>query len=190
MNNFLITITSSGVAESFEKHCIENNIKCIVTHARGTAKPSIWSLFGLADNKKVVFFIDSDVELNKIVNFASQIDDKKIYMAQIGGKMSKERLFVGIVNSGFADEIMDLARRLGATGGTILDGRGTGKNAEYILGQEVDSSKEIVLIFCTEELAKKLEDEMNDFIEKNDHVSGICFTLNAKLFKQLNTDNN
>ena len=103
--------------------------------------------------------------------------------------MTKERLFVCIINSGYADEVMDIARNCGATGGTILDGRGTGKTVDKILGTEVDSAKEVVLIFCDEQTAKNLEQNINEYINTKEYVSGICFTLNAKLFKELNVDN-
>ena len=103
--------------------------------------------------------------------------------------MTKERLFVCIINSGYADEIMDIARGNGATGGTILDGRGTGKTVDKIMGTEVDSAKEVVLVFCNEQTAKVLEENINKYLRNKENVSGICFTLNATLFKELNVDN-
>ncbi len=39
-------------------------------------------------------------------------------------------LIVSIVNKGFADEIMDTLRKEGATGGTIINGSGTGKEED------------------------------------------------------------
>lgn len=56
-------------------------------------------------------------------------------------------LIVTIVNRGFSDLVMDAARAAGASGGTILHGRGTGLHeAERFFGIEIQSEKEIVLI--------------------------------------------
>ena len=68
---------------------------------------------------------------------------------------------------------------------------------EYKLGELCNTisdtykrgAKEVVLIFCDEQTAKNLEEKINEYINTKEYVSGICFTLNAKLFKELNVDN-
>lgn len=56
-------------------------------------------------------------------------------------------LIVTIVNRGFSDLVMDAARAAGASGGTILHGRGTGVHeAEEFFGIAIQPEKEIVLI--------------------------------------------
>ena len=56
-------------------------------------------------------------------------------------------LIVAIVNRGFSDLVMDAARAAGASGGTILHGRGTGVHeAEQFFGIAIQPEKEIVLI--------------------------------------------
>ena len=47
-------------------------------------------------------------------------------------------LFI-VVNSGFAEEIIDIAREEGARGATILNVRGVGLNVKKIMGIPVDS---------------------------------------------------
>ena len=45
--------------------------------------------------------------------------------------MKKEmELIIAIVNSGFADDVMKAARAAGARGGTILNARGAGTEAQ------------------------------------------------------------
>ena len=65
-------------------------------------------------------------------------------------------LIVAIVNRGFSDLVMDAARAAGASGGTILHGRGTGVHeAERFFGVSIQPEKEVVLILTlTEELRK------------------------------------
>ena len=56
-------------------------------------------------------------------------------------------LIVAIVNRGFSDLVMDAARKAGASGGTILHGRGTGVHeAAQFFGVAIQPEKELVLI--------------------------------------------
>ena len=61
-------------------------------------------------------------------------------------KYAHEAIFC-IVNSGHSDEVMDAAKKLGATGGTVINARGTaGKEAETFFHITVQPEKEIVMI--------------------------------------------
>ena len=54
-----------------------------------------------------------------------------------------------IVNTGFSGTVMDAARSAGATGGTILRGRGSaGKEAEDFFHIQIEPEKEIVMILA------------------------------------------
>ena len=56
-------------------------------------------------------------------------------------------LVITIVNRGFADSVMDVAKQNGAHGGTVLYGRGAGiHEAEKFFGISIQPEKEIVLI--------------------------------------------
>ena len=185
-NKFNLAITKASNTERIEHFAQMENLNGVVFYGRGSAQKSFWSFLGLTDNSKVVFMYKDEISVGKLMALKKECKD--IYLAQIGGSMTKERLFICIINSGFADEIMNIARDLGTTGGTILDGRGTGRSLDTIMGTAVDSAKEILLIFCAEDLAKNLENKIGEYIEKNESVSGICFTLNAKLYKELNVN--
>lgn len=187
INDFSLLITKASNAKHIENFCKTNDINGMLFYGKGSAKKSLWEFLGLTDNSKIILMYNKDVEIEQIENLKKNCKD--IFISKIGGNMTKERLFVCIINSGYADEVMDIARNCGATGGTILDGRGTGKTVDKILGTEVDSAKEVVLIFCDEQTAKNLEEKINEYINTKEYVSGICFTLNAKLFKELNVDN-
>ena len=186
INNFDFLITKASNSKHIEKFCKDNNIHGIMFYGRGSAKKSFWELLGLTDNAKIALMFNQKISEQKLQDLKK--DCKDLFISKIGGNMTKERLFVCIINSGYADEIMDIARENGATGGTILDGRGTGKTVDKILGSQVDSAKEVVLIFCTETLAKILEEKINAYIQNKESVSGICFTLNANLYQELNVN--
>lgn len=61
-------------------------------------------------------------------------------------KYQHEAIFC-IVNSGYSDIVMEAAKKLGASGGTVINARGTApKDAESIFGITIQPEKEIVMI--------------------------------------------
>ena len=61
-------------------------------------------------------------------------------------KYTHEVIFC-IVNGGCSDLVMDAAKKLGARGGTVLHGKGTGsKDAEKFLKVSIASEKEVIMI--------------------------------------------
>lgn len=186
ISNFDFLITKASNSRYVERFCKDNNIHGIMFYGRGSAKKSFWELLGITDNAKIALMYNQVIEQEKLQDLRK--DCKDLFVSKIGGNMTKERLFVCIINSGYADEIMDIARANGATGGTILDGRGTGKTVDKILGSQVDSAKEVVLIFCSQDTAVALEEKINAYIQNKESVSGICFTLNANLYQELNVN--
>ena len=87
-----------------------------------------------------------------------------------------EALFI-VINSGFSEEIVDLARKEGARGATILNARGHGVTMEKIMGISVDSEKEIVLIVVDKETADKIMAAVKEHAGIESPAHGICFTL-------------
>ena len=60
-------------------------------------------------------------------------------------------LIVAIVNRGFSDLVMDAARKAGASGGTILHGRGTGVHeAAQFFGVAIQPEKELIMILTAQ----------------------------------------
>ncbi len=81
--------------------------------------------------------------------------------------MQKFELIVTIINRGFSELVMDSARASGATGGTILNARGTvAEQAQKIMGISIQPEKEVVLI-----LTKK--DKRNDIMTAICRTSGL-----------------
>ncbi len=87
-------------------------------------------------------------------------------------------LIVTIVNKGYASDVMDAAKSKGATGGTILKGRGTGtKEIEKFYNITIQEEKEIVWI-----VAKHSEKDaiMSEIVLKtglNSPGCGITFSM-------------
>ena len=66
-------------------------------------------------------------------------------------KYTHEVIFC-IVNSGYSDDVMNVAKKFGARGGTVINARGTAdKQAEKFFGITVQPEKEIVMILVPKE---------------------------------------
>ncbi len=91
---------------------------------------------------------------------------------------NKKELIVCIINNGYADLVMNAARRTGARGGTTFHARGTGNpDIEKFFGISISPDKEVVLIV----IDKAIKDEVVSAIYKDAGLDtkgqGIVFTL-------------
>ena len=93
-------------------------------------------------------------------------------------KTSNHEVIFAIVNSGFAEEVMDVARENGARGGTILNARGAaGEEAAAFFGISLHAEKEILMIV----VEKGIRDDVLNAIYKQmgmgKKAQGIAFSL-------------
>lgn len=92
--------------------------------------------------------------------------------------MDKKELIVTIVNIGFADEVMDQARKCGVKGGTIIHGRGTAnKTSEKFFDIEFSGEKEMVLMVVDSNIKDSVLKAIYDGIGLNSEGQGIAFSL-------------
>ena len=79
-------------------------------------------------------------------------------------KDTKHELIIAIANYGYTTKVMEAARTGGATGGTVLHGKGVGmKRAEQFLGVSLVSEKEVIFIVSKKEEKNAI---MNAIMEK------------------------
>ena len=93
-------------------------------------------------------------------------------------KTNNHEVIFAIVNSGFAEEVMDGARENGARGGTILNARGVaGAEAAAFFGITLHAEKEILMIV----VEKSVRDDILNAIYKQmgmgKKAQGIAFSL-------------
>ena len=93
-------------------------------------------------------------------------------------KNNDYEVILAIVNSGFAEDVMDVAREQGAKGGTIINARGVAKEeAAAFFGISLHSEKEIVMIV----VPKTIKDDVLNAIYKEmgmaKKAQGIAFSL-------------
>ena len=92
-------------------------------------------------------------------------------------KFENELIFC-VVNSGFAENVMDAARSAGASGGTILAGHGTANQiAEKLHEITIQPEKEIVMIIVPSEIKDKVMTAINNSNNLASASSGIIFSL-------------
>jgi nitrogen regulatory protein PII len=93
--------------------------------------------------------------------------------------MNKEyELIITIVNKGQSDKVVSASRAGGAKGGTIIFGRGTGKD-EYnsLLGVEIQPEREIVLTLASSSEKAKIMGLICEYAELSVSGKGLCFSL-------------
>lgn len=93
-------------------------------------------------------------------------------------KTNDHEVILAIVNSGFAEDVMDIAREQGVRGGTILNARGVVKEeAAAFFGITLHQDKEILMMV----VEKSLRDNVLNAIYKEmgmaKKAKGIAFSL-------------
>lgn len=92
--------------------------------------------------------------------------------------MKKKELIVTIVNNGFADEVMEKARKCGVKGGTIIHGRGTAKkDAEQLFGISFGGEKEMVLMVIDSSIKSTVLKAIYEGVGLENRGQGIAFSL-------------
>ena len=87
-------------------------------------------------------------------------------------------LIVTIVNRGHSESAMEAARASGATGGTVLNGRGTGlKEVAKFFGITITPEKEVILILTDEKQKKPIMQAIAKKTGLKTRGSGISFAL-------------
>ncbi|MDR0832403.1 MAG: hypothetical protein LBM99_05855 [Bacillales bacterium] len=94
-------------------------------------------------------------------------------------------LFI-IINAGFAEDIVEIARSCGARGATVINARGTATSDDTFLGIHVSPEKEIVLSLVEEEVAEKTVEMIEKLAGNKTSANGICFYLPVDLMTNIN----
>ena len=88
-----------------------------------------------------------------------------------------EVIFV-IVNSGFAEDVMDVARELGVRGGTILKARGVAKeDAAAFFGITLHAEKEILMMVVEKDIRDNVLNAIYKEMGMAKAAQGIAFSL-------------
>lgn len=88
------------------------------------------------------------------------------------------KLILSSVKTDLTDQIVDKAKEAGATGATIIPGRGTGINeAKTFFGLSLEAQSDIIMFLVEEHLAVKMLDVIKQAGEFHKPGTGIAFAL-------------
>ena len=86
-------------------------------------------------------------------------------------------IIIAVVGLGFADYVISAARDAGATGATILEGRGVADVDKQVLGMLMSTERDIVMILVKKEERHKIMQAIADKTSLMEEGRGICFCL-------------
>ncbi|MBE5967916.1 MAG: hypothetical protein E7255_13290 [Lachnospiraceae bacterium] len=104
----------------------------------------------------------------------AQMEREEIHMMQ----NEPYDLILSIVSGGLFNEVMDVAKAAGATGGTLVHARGVGsEEAAKFLGITIQPEKDIVMILSPHEKRQKIMEAITHEFGLSTDGKGICFSL-------------
>ena len=93
-------------------------------------------------------------------------------------KTNNHEVIFAIVNSGFAEEVMEVAKEQGARGGTILNARGVAKEeAAAFFGITLHAEKEILMMVVEKDIRDKVLNAIYKEMGMARAAQGIAFSL-------------
>lgn len=91
---------------------------------------------------------------------------------------NNHEVIIAIVNSGFAEEAMEVAKEHGARGGTILNARGVAKEeAAAFFGIAFHADKEILMIVVEKDVRNAILNALYKEMGMDKKSRGIVFSL-------------
>ncbi len=93
-------------------------------------------------------------------------------------KTENHEVIFAIVNAGFADEAMAVAREQGARGGTILGARGVAREEEAaFFGITIHAEKEILMLVVEKDVRDNILNALYKTMGMDKKAQGIVFSL-------------
>ena len=116
-----------------------------------------------------------------LTNFIRNKESKYIADSNKGGveNMEYEAIFT-IVDKGLSDDVLEAAKSVGATGGTVIHGRGSGSHEKAkLFNIEIEPEKDIVLILSTIDKTEKIVNSIRRNMNIDEPGTGIIFVLDV-----------
>jgi len=136
----------------------------------------------LSHSTSGISFVLDVAQVRGVIHLLGSVTDQTQEVVKVHEKSgSGFELIVSIVEKGYADLVIDAAREEGATGGTILYGRGIGIHEKSVLfGRPIEPEKEIVLTLVKSEDVDKTMDSIMEKAEICKPGKGIVFVLGVE----------
>lgn len=82
-----------------------------------------------------------------------------------------------IANAGHSDEIIEIIRAAGASGGTIIHARGEGSHHHSFMGITLDHEQEIIIIITDKDIADRIISDVDTKAGRDTGVHGVCYVM-------------
>ena len=97
---------------------------------------------------------------------------------QAPGRHASHNLVMAVVNRGYSDELMNTARKAGASGGTVLNARcQTNTGAVQFFGISVQDERELIIILTNRDKGSSITKAIAETHGLNTGAQGIVFSL-------------
>ena len=167
-----------------------------VISARGTATNSILAALGLGDTSREVLLSVVDREkLDEILSAVKRVRASGIALVidAFRGAEEEEMEMDGqyemiqvICQDGYSEDIMAVARRAGAKGGTVVNARGTSTEQDVkFFGSPLVPEKEILMIVMEKSRAEAVRKAISQMEILNKKGMGIMFSVPVRDFVNL-----
>ena len=167
-----------------------------VISARGTATNSILAALGLGDtSREVLLSVVERAKLDEILSAVKRVRASGIALVidAFRGAEDEEREMDGqyemiqvICQDGYSEDIMAVARRAGAKGGTVVNARGTSTEQDVkFFGSPLVPEKEILLIVMEKSRAEAVRKAISQMEILNKKGMGIMFSVPVRDFVNL-----
>ncbi len=92
--------------------------------------------------------------------------------------MLSPRLIVSIVRKGWGDTVLEASMKAGAHGGTVLFGRGIGRNEQQrVFGIQIEPEKEVVLTVVPADIAATVLKDITRAAQLSAPGHGLAFII-------------
>ena len=93
-------------------------------------------------------------------------------------KTNNHEVIFAIVNAGFADDVMDVARAEGVRGGTVIHARGVVKeDAAAFFGITLQADKEMLMMVVEKDIRDRVLNAIYKALDMSKKAQGIAFAL-------------
>lgn len=167
-----------------------------VISARGTATNSILAALGLGDtSREVLLSVIEREKLDEILSAVRRVRANGIALVidAFRGAEEEEMEMDGqyemiqvICQDGYSEDIMAVARRAGAKGGTVINARGTSTEQDVkFFGSPLVPEKEILMIVMEKSKAEAVRKAISQMEILNKKGMGIMFSVPVRDFVNL-----
>ena len=142
----------------------------------------------LSSTRGVMFTLDISAALHLIGTplFSAPTSSLEENMSANASASPAYELISVIVNSGGSDQVMDAAREAGATGGTVVNARGTARPEDApFFGITIVPEKELVMILCPRKDTDRIMERILKEFSDAERGAGIAFHMPVSSFEML-----